>query len=165
MPTISNQQCRSAITTQSLTPVTHSSLSHITSRYLQCRIILHTWIQSKGTSRWSILWRCQSAPAAKKAQTPVPVNLPGTSPVCCNLELQASEVYPYAVAPFHSVRPRDGPCVPRECTLGTPTPETQDRQMTFKTENATSCLHQTINRLQFSTPTPNPLFLYFYNTD
>ena len=128
MPTSSNQQCRSAITTQMLTPMTHSSLSHITSRYLQCRMFLHTWIQSKGTSRWSIPWRCQSAPAAQKAQTPVPVNLPGTSPVCCNLELQASEAYPYAVAPFHSVRPRDGPCVPQECTLDTPTPDINCRR-------------------------------------
>ena len=58
----------------------------------------------------------------------MPVNLPGTSPVCCNLELQASEAYPYAVAPFHSVRPRDGPCVPRECTLDTPTPDINCRR-------------------------------------
>ena len=117
-------------------------------------------ICSSGTSRWSVPWRCQSAPAAQKAQTPVPVNLPGTSPVCCDLELQASGVYLYAVAPPHSVRPRDGPCVPRECTLGTPTPETQDRQMAFKTENVTSCLHQSINRLQFSTPSPTPTFFF-----
>ena len=128
-------------------------------------VIFPKEICSSGTSQWSIPWRCQSALAAQKVQTPMPVNLPGISPVCCDLELQVSEAYLYAVAPPHSVRPRDGPCVPRECTLGTPTPETQDRQMTFKTENATSCLHQTINRLQFSTPTPNPLFLYFYNTD
>ena len=60
--------------------------------------------KSKGTSRWSIPWRCQSAPAAQKAQTPVPVNLPWTSPACCDLELQASEAYPYAVAHFNKTQ-------------------------------------------------------------
>ena len=35
----------------------------------------HKW-KSKGTSRWSIPRRCQSAPAAQKALTPALVNLP-----------------------------------------------------------------------------------------
>ena len=59
----------------------------------------HKW-KWKGTSRWSVPWRCQSASAAQKAQTPVLVNLPWTSPAFCDLELQASEAYPYAVAHF-----------------------------------------------------------------
>ena len=62
----------------------------------------HALTQMKVERSVSVIipWRCQPAPAAQKAQTPVLVNLPWTSPACCNLELQASGAYPCAVAHF-----------------------------------------------------------------
>ena len=90
----------------------------------------HKW-KSKGTSRWSIPWRCQSAPAAQKAQTPVPVtdsSLDFSSSVAATLSYKRLEHIRMLLLTLVRRMRRDGPCVHREGNLDTPTPDINCRK-------------------------------------